>query len=112
MFKYILAIQILLAVFKMFNILDVSWYIILMLFTMSLPVPVLIPLEIHKWSKNRNWRKNVKVGDRCFFINLLEKRSYGNVAAISEDKLKARVERKNFGSSSSGWYEIDSLRVC
>ena len=73
--------------------------------------PVLVPLEIYKWSKNKKWRKNVKVGDECFFINLLQKRSYGKVTAISEDKVKARVERKDFGSSSSGWYEIDGLRI-
>jgi hypothetical protein len=73
--------------------------------------PVLIPLEIYKWSKNRKWRKNVNVDDKCFYINIMGTRSYGKVTAISEDKLKARVERREHGSYSSGWYEIDGLRV-
>ena len=91
-------------IFVLFNVLlNVIYYIV--------SSPVLIPFGIYKCSKNRKWRKNIKVGDRCFFINSIEERSYGDVTAISDDKLRARVEMKDFGSRSVGWYEIDCLMI-
>ena len=73
--------------------------------------PVLAPLELYRWSKNTQWRKVVKVNDRCFFVNALNKRSYGEIKAISDDGLRVRIERQDMGSKSSGWHDIKYLKI-
>lgn len=39
-------------------------------------------IELPKEYIANRWRKNVKVGDRAYFINLMETRTYGNVTKI------------------------------
>lgn len=50
--------------------------------------PYLIPRHFYRRHVNREWRKNVKVGDRCYFYNILGTRSYFTIERISEDGKK------------------------
>ncbi len=66
--------------------------------------PVIVPVSIYKWHRNKVWRKNVKVGDRCFFINGLSKRTYGEVTGLSGNRAGLKM------NNASGWYDINILR--
>lgn len=96
---------------KLIHLLIVVFNILFNIIFYIIASPFFIPFEIYKWYKNKKWRKNIKVGDRCFYINFLEKRSYGYVADISENKLKARIERKSLMGSSSDWHQINDLKI-
>lgn len=47
------------------------------------------PYQLYKIYKNIKFRKNIKVGDRAFFINVQGTKTYGKVEIITEDGLKA-----------------------
>jgi hypothetical protein len=73
--------------------------------------PVTLPLFIYKRNRNKKWRADIKIGDKCYFINMADEKSYGVVQDLSEDKLKARLEIKYHGSTMSNWYEIERLNI-
>jgi hypothetical protein len=73
--------------------------------------PVLTTIQIYKWNKNRKWRKNVKVGDYCFFKNVFGIKMYGYVATLSNDAKSVRVESIGFVSCTYRWHNIDHLSI-
>ena len=65
---------------------------------------------------NRRWRKSSKIGDRCFFINLFNGRSYGFITAYNEDLDTVCLEQRTDGlrtgkKEASGWYNLENLRI-
>ena len=52
--------------------------------------PVLIPLEIWKYYQNHKWRKNIKVGDECFFINFFGAQQNGVIKEVDKENKTAR----------------------
>lgn len=66
-------------------------------------------LLIYTW--NRKWRKNISVGDQCYFINIRGKKSEGKVEAISNDRKMARVKIKAGLGYSIGWHDVETLKV-
>lgn len=77
----------------------------------TITFPVTLPIYIHKRRCNKKWRADIKIGDKCYFINMADEKSYGVVQDLSEDKLKARLEIKYHGSTMSNWYEIERLNI-
>ncbi len=54
--------------------------------------PYLIPLGIIRYNINRRWRKNVKAGDVCYFINKHNDKQRCVILGIADSKKTARVE--------------------
>ncbi len=62
--------------------------------------PYLIPLGIIRYNINRRWRKNVKAGDVCYFINKHNDKQRCVILGIADSKKTARVE---YSSGANGW---------
>lgn len=65
---------------------------------------------------NRRWRKRVVSGDKCFFINMMNGRSYGFVYDVNMDTGKVLLQQRAGGHKdgrveASGWYHLENLRI-
>lgn len=56
---------------------------------------ITFPYQLYKMHINSKWRKNIKVGDRAFFINVTRGKTYGKIESILADKKSV-----GFGSTS------------
>lgn len=71
--------------------------------------PVLVPIAIHRWNKNRVWREKASIGDQCFFINVKGRRTECRITD-KKDK-RVLIQGSNLRGSFSRWEELDNLRV-
>lgn len=61
------------------------------------------PITIYRWKKAKDWRKNAKVGDKCYFKNMLGTKTEVKIHRIEEGI--ALIKDSNY----SQWKEINKL---
>jgi len=66
------------------TILDIAYYVAFF--------PILFPIAIHKRIKIIKWRKNVKAGDLCYFINSKGIKTMYTVKEVDDEGIQAIVE--------------------
>lgn len=79
-----------------------------MLFLAVLAFYVLLKIwKIAKENKIKRWRKNLKIGDRGFFVNMLSGKTFFEVKDVDGDEV--RIESKHWSSSSVQWMQKKEL---
>lgn len=75
-------------------------------------VLIILPAMLYRHFTNLAWRKRAKIGDRCFFINSMDYRTYGVVNRISNDRSRVYVitDPKPHGNSQA-WHPMTKLRI-
>ena len=68
--------------------------------------PFVAPLFIYKQIKIYRWRKNPQIGDKVYFINILNTKSIRTIKALNDDKTMAGIESSN----SYQWMAIRDLK--
>jgi hypothetical protein len=71
--------------------------------------PVYLPYKLHKYYNTKKWRRNPKVGDKCYFINMFGSKTIGYIDRI--DNGKVLFKTKSLNSSSSQWIEVSELNA-
>ena len=64
---------------------------------------------LFKKYKNKKWRKEAKVDDKCYFINVFNTKTWGWIDRIENEKVLFKT--KNLDSSSSQWIDIGELNA-
>jgi hypothetical protein len=69
-----------------------------------------VGLKCYWTYENYSWRKNVKVGDNCYFHNIGGGITDCKVKQVSDDKKKVLCEHSTANSSSCGWHDVAHLK--
>lgn len=68
-----------------------------------------MPYKLHKYYDTKKWRQNPKVGDKCYFINILGGKTIGYIDEI--DNGKVLFKTKSLNSNSSQWIDVSELNA-
>lgn len=70
--------------------------------------PVYVPYLLYKWRINIKWRRSAKVGDKCYFNNILDTKTRCTIEMVKKNKTEVMVKALGF-SYSTQWIELSDL---
>lgn len=81
--------------------------ILIVLFCDGVYQAITLPYSIWIVYKNRRWRKTAKVGDRCFFINMLQTKTWGTITDVYPNRNYVTLQT----DGSIGPHKLKDLRI-
>jgi len=73
--------------------------------------PIRLPYLGIRKLVNYFWRRRIKIGDECFFINGYYGKTHGKVVDVDTENEMVKLECRGTYGYAFGWYKIKSLRV-
>ncbi|MGV9142112.1 MAG: hypothetical protein ACOC1X_04160 [Promethearchaeota archaeon] len=96
---------------KLIGEIDIHWFWVLspMIIPGGFILIAILFTSIHFKIRTKKWRCNIRVGDKCYFYNILGGITVCTVEDIKSEKNKVFVTTKGIGSYSVRWADINEL---